>query len=336
MANVGRREALIDGMNRVTSMTNVCLGFVDRVMSACEARHNGHAGAVEAKMPEANLAEEAKPRFCRVFRQQNERRALLFDRTLDKRSEVVMERGTVHPVPLTSECDRPGFRIDLTKGNGRFRQSAALSHGDQPTIAHPLVAGRERVFNERLLGGCDFGFLLWGRAPQSEPHGRIGRHVASPNGLLHDRRKNLQFRQSRVVRSRLHQFLRWTRPERWVLRAQLICDLRRRDDALMRQEGADGGPSLLIAKQRFFVGVFLSKKGRNPSVESIALRLLRECVLSHRLRRYGLLDLATSTVGGPTNTGGFSTPSSVRFLESNPVKRTTRSNIKRGHECSMV
>lgn len=323
-------------MNRVASVANVGLRFIDRVMGASESSNDGNPGAMEAKMFEANLPEETEPRFGRVFRQNDKGGAFLFNRAFNQRSQVVVQRRTVQPVSFAAKCDRPHSQIYLVKRHGGFGEAAALAHGNQPTVAHPFVSGRKRLLNVRLLVGRDLGFPLRGCSSQSQPHRRICRHVATADSLLHDRRKNFQLGERGVVRSGLHQLFRRMRPKSRILGAKLICDLCRCDHVTMRKKGADCGPARLIPNERQLVCVFLIEKFRNPSVETMALRLLRERVFVHSALGDELSNFSARAVGGSADAGGLATPRAVGLLKANPVIRASFANIMRRHPCSMV
>ncbi len=247
-----------------------------------------------------------------------------------------MQWRTVQPIALPAKGDRSRFQIDFTKGYRRLRQAAALPHGSQPAIRHPTVSRGERGFDGCLFVSGDLWFLPWGSAPQSKSHSRIGGDVASPNGLLHYRRKNFELGQCGVVRTRLDQTLRGMGAKGRIVRAQVIRDLRGCDHTAMRKKRADCGPPLLISKQCLLVRILLSKETRNPRIESVALRLFRKRVLMHRRSGDSLLDFATSAISSPANTRRLTAPCAVRLLESNPIKRTAGTNVKRSHECSMV
>src|SRR5437879_1007762 len=106
MTNIWRRKALIDCMNRIASVANVGLRFIDRVMSASESSNNGYPSAVEAKVFEANLPEETEPRFGRVFRQNDKGGAFLFDCAFNQPSQIVVQRRAVQPVSFAAKCNR--------------------------------------------------------------------------------------------------------------------------------------------------------------------------------------------------------------------------------------
>src|SRR5205809_2233775 len=106
MANIGRRKTLVDCMNSIASVSDIGLGFVNRVMFTGEACHDGHSRAVKTEMRHSDAPKEVKPGLRWILGQQNERRAFFVDRLLNELAQVVVQRGAVDFASFTAEGDR--------------------------------------------------------------------------------------------------------------------------------------------------------------------------------------------------------------------------------------
>ena len=287
-------------------------------------------------MRKPDTAEELKPSFRRIFGQLKQNCALLFDRTADEWPKVVMQWCGVYLPAFAPKTYGSSLQVDIAERSCSFRQTCALSHGHQPAIAHPFVLMSQCVFDGPLFFRCYLRFDFRRLSLQSEPNGGIGGDVATPDGFLHDCRKHFELRQRCIKRTTFHEVLRWSHSESWVFSAQLICDLRRRNDVAVGQIRAERRPRVGVARNGLWVRVSERKKLRNPSVKSVAPGPVRKFGLSHRFFSNALFYLPSGAFAVDANAGRLTAPCSIGFLESNPVVWTAVTNVFRSHECSMA
>src|ERR1041385_2062086 len=182
MANIGRRETLVNCMNSIASVSDISLGFVNGMMFTSEACHDRHSRTVKAEMWHCDAAKELKPGFRWILGQQDERRAFFLDRLFNELAQVVVQRGTVDFASFTAEGNCSSFQVYIAQRDCGFRNAASLTHGDQPTVTHPTLLVDKGSFDCPLLGESNFRLLL-GRSPShSQTHGWISGHVAAFDG----------------------------------------------------------------------------------------------------------------------------------------------------------
>src|SRR5437870_2612411 len=145
MANIGRRKTLVNCMNSIASVSDIGLGFVNRVMLTGEACHDGHSRTVKTEMGHSDAPKEMKPGLRWILGQQNERRAFFVDRPPYQLTQVVVQRGAVDFAALTAEGDRSSFEVDIAQRHCGFRNAASLTHRDQPTVSHPALLFEKRL-----------------------------------------------------------------------------------------------------------------------------------------------------------------------------------------------
>lgn len=323
-------------MNRIACMPDISLGLVDRSPRASQLRHYSDTGAVEAEMRQTNPLEELMPFFCWVFGKLDQNLPLRAAGMVNQRDQVDVQRRRVSSPSFRREGDRPGFKVDSRQRHGSFRQSATLSHRDEPAFAHPFRSRLQFLFDLRSLFIRDFWLLFGWRPFQAETHAWIRCDVTAPYSLLHDRRKDLEFGECSIQRSGTHQLYRRAGPKGGIIDTEFIGDLRRRNQVQVLKIGRHCGPRIQVARKRLRVGITLAEESRHPGVKAIRIFVPPELLLLQRLSGNELLELPSYAGCVDTELGGLRSPSPVRILNAQPVKRTSLSSIGGCHTCNMV
>ena len=187
-------------MNCVAGMPYVGLGLVDRMSCPRQARGNRHARAMEANMVrQAKAFEKLVPFLGRVFRKFNKGFPFSLLRFLDERQQVIVNRCGVDSSALDVKRDGLRFQIDVAHRHGGFGEAAALAHGNQPTVAHPLLLVCQTLLDGLLVLCRDFVFEWCGLLSEAESHARVRVDEAASYGFLQDHRKQFKFLQCSVV-----------------------------------------------------------------------------------------------------------------------------------------
>src|SRR6267378_1829622 len=137
MPHIRRSKPLVNSMNSIARMTDVCLGLSHCESFTRKASHNSDAGAVEADVPETDAAEKLMPFFRGIFWQGNKLRAALFLREAAKRQKIRVQRRGVNATSLCHEADCSRLSIDVVHGRSGFGNSATLAHRYEPRFSHP-------------------------------------------------------------------------------------------------------------------------------------------------------------------------------------------------------
>jgi hypothetical protein len=94
---------------------------------------------MKAEVSQPQSSQKLVPLLRRVFWQANQTRTFLFLRAANERQQIIVKGSRVNASTFCQECDNALAQIDVAQRNRRFRNTAALTHRNQPAISHPLV-----------------------------------------------------------------------------------------------------------------------------------------------------------------------------------------------------
>jgi hypothetical protein len=260
VADIRRREALVDSMNSVARMSDVGFGLSHGVIIARNSGDNGNPCAVKAQVRKANSAKKLVPFFRGLFWKIHELVPVLFLRSAYERDEVGMERRGVDAIAFCRKADRAPLEIDVPQRDSGFGDSATLSHCHEPRIIHPPVLFSESCFDFPLLGERDFRLLFWGDSSVSEFQAWVGVDVIPSNCFLENCGEDLQLCERGIEFSGSHNTTRWVRPELRIGSANLIRYLKWRDHIDVLQVRCNRRHAFVYRVTVFGFGYWSAKK----------------------------------------------------------------------------
>lgn len=318
-------------MNSVACVSHIGFRLSHRVTFAGNSSYDGDSRAVKAEVGKTNSAEKLMPFLGGIFRKTDKLVPLLFLRSAHERHKLLVKGGCVDTIAFCGKADRAALQIDVAQRDSGFRDTAALSHRDQPRVIHPRRLFLQCRFNLPLFVDRDFRLLFWRHSFVSEFQARIGVDVVAPDCFLQNGGENFQFCERRIECSCSDKMAWWIGAELGIGSANLVGYLKRRDYVYVVQIGSNRGPGVSVSRQRFRIRVLISKETWHPNIEPVALSISIDVQLAHRVFCGYLFDLSKRTVVVGANLGAFICPGAVWTLISNPVVRACVSLVIRCH-----
>ena len=331
MANIRRRQTLVNSMNSIARVSDVSFGLCHRVTVAGNSGYDGDSSTMEAQVWKANPTEKLVPFLGGVFRELDELVPFLFLSQAHQRHEVVVQRGCMDTIAFSNEADGFCLQIDVLQRDCSFGKAAALSHCNHPAVLHPRILLTKRSFDLALFVACNFRLLLRRRSFVSKLQARISIDITATNRLLENRRENFQLCQRRIESSCAHNVAGRTGSELRIRSTNLVRHLKWRNHIDVIQIRRNGRPCVYVAEQGFRVRILIGKETGHPDIKSIALSVSIDVEFSHCVLGRDLFDLSQRAVVVDADLGSFVGPGAIRALVSQPVIRAGVSPVIRCH-----
>src|SRR5438128_10786912 len=113
-------------------MSDVSFSLRHRITFTGKACHDGYSRRMKAEVSQPQPSQKLVPLLRRVFWQVNQTRTFLFLRAANERQQIIVKGSRVNASTFCEECDNALAQIDVAQRNRRFRNTAALTHRNQP------------------------------------------------------------------------------------------------------------------------------------------------------------------------------------------------------------
>jgi hypothetical protein len=238
---------------------------------------DGDAGTVETVLLESVISEPLVPAFGGVQRQNTGSLSLGLLELLAKRNQFGMKGGDVYAIALSEKADggRLTFKIDHVEGNGGFRQTTALAHGDLPAYSHPFWnrGCNQRFFDFLLIFQADRVLLLGTFTLEAKANTWIGNYVATLDRFIQQEAKEFHFQKRGIPFGFPYADASGKSDSpKGVILGNFLRNLSRCYNSSVFKIDGESGPALAVTLVGlwFPLAVSLFKKAGNPFAECVA------------------------------------------------------------------